>query len=116
MYTDDLLRACKRAEIFARDSANSGRLYVKPSNGPSEPGEVLVVGKSAERGDNEGMIDASVEGEALDIAFNIKYLIDVLGVIDEERVIFQSNGTENPGVIRPENREDFVHVIMPMSR
>jgi DNA polymerase-3 subunit beta len=52
MYTDDLLRACKRAEIFARDSANSGRLYVKPSNGPSEPGEVLVVGKSAERGDN----------------------------------------------------------------
>ncbi|MAU13661.1 MAG: DNA polymerase III subunit beta [Anaerolineaceae bacterium] len=116
MYTDDLLRACKRAEIFARDSANSGRLYVKPANGPSEPGEVMVVGKSAERGDNEGLVDASVEGEALDISFNIKYLIDVLRVIDEERVVFQSNGTENPGVIRPENREDFVHVIMPMSR
>jgi DNA polymerase-3 subunit beta len=38
MYTTDLLRACKRAEIFARDSANSGRLHVKPPKGPSEPG------------------------------------------------------------------------------
>jgi len=116
MYTKDLLTACKRAQIFARDSANSGRLYVKPASGPGEPGEVQIVGKSAERGDLDGMLDASVEGEALDISFNIEYLIDVLNVINEDRVVFQSNGSENPGVIRPEDREDFVHVIMPMSR
>lgn len=115
MYTTDLLRACQRAEIFARDSAYSGRIYVKPAKGPGEPGEVMVVGKSAERGDNEGMLDASVEGEPLDVSFNIKYLIEVLRVINEERVVFQSNGASNPGVIRPENRDDFIHVIMPMS-
>ena len=51
-----------------------------------------------------------------DISFNIKYLIEVLRVIKEERVVFQSNGPENPGVLRPENREDFTHVIMPMSK
>jgi DNA polymerase-3 subunit beta len=116
MYTQDLLKACRRAQIFARDSANSGRLYVKPANSPNEPGEVQIVGKSAERGDLDGMLDASVEGEALDISFNIEYLIEVLRVVNEERVVFQSNGAENPGVLRPENREDFVHVIMPMSR
>lgn len=116
MYTTDLLRACKRAEIFARDSANSGRLQIKPPKSTSEPGEVIIVGKSAERGDNEGMLDASVQGEGLDISFNIKYLIEVLNVIEEERVVFESNGVDNPGVIRPENRSDFVHVIMPMSR
>lgn len=115
MYTSDLLRACQRAEIFARDNAYSGRLYVKPPKGPGEPGEVMVASKSAERGDNEGMIDASVEGEPLDISFNIKYLIDVLRVIHDERVVLESNGAANPGVIRPENRDDFVHVIMPMS-
>jgi DNA polymerase-3 subunit beta len=114
MYTADLLRACQRAEIFARDSANSARLFVKPPKGPGEPGEVVVVGKSAERGDNEGTLDASVEGESLEIAFNIKYLIDVLRVINEERVILESNGAANPGVVRPENRDDFVSVIMPM--
>jgi DNA polymerase-3 subunit beta len=115
LYTIDLLRACKRAEIFARDNANSAKLYVKPPKGPGEPGEVTIIGKSNERGDNEGMIDASVEGEALDISFNIKYLIEVLNVIPEERVIFESNGTQSPGVVRPEGRDDFVSVIMPMS-
>lgn len=115
MYTSDLLRACQRAEIFARDSAYSGRLYVTPPRAPGEPGEVLIVGKSAERGDNEGMLDAAVEGEPLDISFNIKYLIDVLRVIQDERVILESNGAANPGVLRPENRNDFIHVIMPMS-
>ena len=43
-------------------------------------------------------------------------LIEVLRVIKEERVVFESNGAENPGVLRPENREDFIHVIMPMSK
>lgn len=116
MYTNDLLVVCQRAEIFARDNANSANLRVKPALNPGEPAEVLIVGKSAERGDSEGMLDATAEGEPLDISFNIRYLIDVLRVINEERVVFQSNGPENPGVLKPENREDFTHVIMPMSK
>lgn len=115
VYTADLLRACQRAEIFARDSANSGRIYVIPPKGTSEPGTVMIVGKSAERGDNEGVVDATVEGEPLDIAFNIKYLIDVLKVIPDQMVVLESNGAANPGVLRPEGRDNFVHVIMPMS-
>lgn len=116
MYTNDLLVVCQRAEIFARDNANSASLQVKPALNPGEPAEVLIGGKSAERGDSEGMLDATAEGEPLDISFNIRYLIDVLRVINEERVVFESNGPENPGVLKPENREDFVHVIMPMSK
>lgn len=116
MYTNDLLIVCQRAEIFARDNANSANLRVKPALNPGEPAEVLIVGKSAERGDSEGMLDATAEGEPLDISFNIRYLIDVLRVINEERVVFQSNGPENPGVLKPENRDDFTHVIMPMSK
>lgn len=115
MYTTDLLSACKRAEIFARDSAYSAKLRVKPASGPGEPGAVTIIGMSAERGDNEGMLDASVEGEELFISFNIKYLIDVLNVMSDERVVFESNGPANPGVIRPENRDDFIAVIMPMA-
>jgi DNA polymerase-3 subunit beta len=114
MYTSDLLAACKRAEIFARDSSYSAKMFVKPAAGPGEPGAVTILGLSAERGDNEGMLDASVEGEALHVSFNIRYLIEVLNVIPDERVVFESNGPANPGVIRPENRDDFVTVIMPM--
>lgn len=113
--TADLLRAAKRAEIFARDNANSARIELTPPAGPGDAGEMLVIGRSAERGDNEGVLQATIEGEGLEIAFNIRYLIDVLSVISEERVIIESNGQANPGVIRPEGRDDFVHVIMPMS-
>jgi DNA polymerase III subunit beta len=116
VYTSDLLRACKRAAIFARDSAGSAQVVVRPPANPGEPGEVVVTGKSNERGDNTGMVDASVEGDGLDISFNIEYLIDVLNVIPDERVILQSNGSTKPGVLRPENRDDFIHVIMPMTR
>lgn len=118
LYTKELLRACKRAEIFARDSAGSAQIIVKPPRAAGEPGEVVLVGRSNERGDNTGMLDATVEGEPLDISFNIRYLIDVLNVIsdDDDKVVFQSNGPSAPGVIRPLGRDDFVHVIMPMSR
>ena len=115
VYTSDLLRACKRAEIFARDSNYSARIFVKPAKGPSEPGEVMIVGKSAERGDNEGSLDAAVEGDGLEVAFNIRYLIDVLNVIPDERVVLESNGSAHPGVIRPENNNEFVCIVMPMS-
>jgi DNA polymerase III subunit beta len=113
--TADLLRAAKRAEIFARDNANSARITVRPPSSPGDAGEMLVIGKSAERGDNEGMLQATIEGEELEISFNIKYLIDVLNVISEDRVIIESMGAASPGVIRPEGRDDFTHVIMPMS-
>jgi DNA polymerase-3 subunit beta len=116
LYTSDLLRACKRAEIFARDSAGSAQFVVKPPRAAGEPGEVVLIGRSNERGDNTGMLDATVEGEPLDISFNVRYMIDVLNVISDEKVVFQSSGPANPGVIRPLDRSDFVHVIMPMSR
>lgn len=113
--TSDLLRACQRAEIFARDSAYTGRIYIKPPQAAGAPGEVMVVSRSAERGDNEGVLDANVEGEPLDISFNIRYLIDVLRVIHSDNVVLESNGSAKPGVIRPQGRDDFIHVIMPMS-
>jgi DNA polymerase-3 subunit beta len=116
VYASDLLRACRRAAVFARDSAGSAQVVVKPPTNPGEPGEVVIAGKSNERGDNTGMVDASVEGEPLDISFNINYLIDVLNVIPDERVVLQSNGSTSPGVVRPENRDDLVYIIMPMTR
>lgn len=111
----DLLRACQRAEIFARDNYFSGYLSATPPSSPNDHGLVKVASKSTQTGDNEGVVDAFIEGEALDISFNIKYLIDVLRVIHGERVVLESAGSSHPAVIRPENSDNFVHVIMPMA-
>ncbi|NDJ78574.1 MAG: hypothetical protein GYB65_20170 [Chloroflexi bacterium] len=60
-------------------------------------------------------MDASIEGNAVEIAFNIRYMIEVLNVIKEEQVVLETSGATSPGVIRPAGRDDFIHVIMPMS-
>jgi DNA polymerase-3 subunit beta len=114
----DLLRACKRAEIFARDSNNSARLNIKPPKTPGDRGEVIVIGRSSERGDNEGIVDASIEGQAMEVAFNIKYLIEVLNALDngtDTNIVLESSGASYPGVLRPGNRDDYIYVVMPMS-
>ncbi|MDZ4766331.1 MAG: DNA polymerase III subunit beta [Chloroflexota bacterium] len=112
----ELLRACKRAEIFARDSNYSARLAIKPPKSPGERGEIVLVGRSAERGDNEGVIDANIEGEGMEVAFNIKYLIDMLTALgDSGDIVLESNGAAYPGVLRPGERNDYIYVVMPMS-
>ncbi|MCS6835614.1 MAG: DNA polymerase III subunit beta [Anaerolineae bacterium] len=112
----EFLKQCKRAEIFSRDNSNISRLYVMPPKAPGQGGTVIIAGKSAERGDTDGALDAHIEGQPLDVSFNIRYLIDVLNVIDKPNVVFESNGAEYPGVIRIQDDDTFVHVIMPMSR
>lgn len=114
-YTADLLRACKRADIFARDVNNNAKLVAAPADTPSAPGMVRLSATSTERGDADAVVDATVDGDAQEISFNVRYLIDALNVIKEEQVVLQSSGPTAPGIIKPMGREDFTHVLMPMS-
>jgi len=113
IYTEELLRACKRSAVFAKDSANAARIIIQPSE--TGLGRVMVTSKSQEKGDNEGLVDATVDGDDLEISFNIGYLIEVLNVIKEDQIILQTSGSSAPGLVRPLGRDDFIHVIMPMS-
>jgi DNA polymerase III subunit beta len=107
--TSEFLNAAKTASFFARDSANIVRLHM-------ESGELTVRAESTELGDNESKIDAVVEGEpSADIAFNAKYLTDALNVVDSEQIKLEILGSGSPGVIKPVDSTDYVHVIMPMA-
>jgi DNA polymerase-3 subunit beta len=111
--TSDFLKAVKTANIFARDAANIVRVEIVPG-GELAPGRVTLTATSAEVGDNVGEIDAVVEGEQVEVAFNAKYLIDVLSVVDAAQVALETTSASSPGVIKPVGSEDFTHVIMPM--
>jgi tRNA-dihydrouridine synthase len=65
-------------------------------------------------GDNLGELDAVVEGEEAKIAFNGKYLQDVLQVLEGGQVALEMTSSSSPGVLRPVGVENYVHVIMPM--
>jgi len=76
---------------------------------------MTIAAQSQETGDNEGKLDVKVNGPALEIAFNVRFLIEVLGVIKEDQVVFELSEPTKAGVLRPVNRQDFTHVLMPMS-
>jgi len=115
LLTEDLLLACKRCEIFAREANNTMRLRVKPGEGGENLGQLIISAQAQERGDNEAILEAVVNGPGLEISFNVRYFIDVLGVMEAEQVVLETNSTSSPGVIKPSGRQDFVYVVMPMS-
>ncbi len=109
----EMLKAVKIASFFARDAANVVRLRVTPGE-QGIGGRVTVMATSAELGDNVTEIDAAVDGDPIEIAFNAKYLAEVLSVIGTPQVVLETTSPSSPGVIRPVGDEHFVHVIMPM--
>ena len=109
----EFLRAARTASIFARDGSGIVRLVVTPG-AESAPGKLTVSARSEELGDDVGEIDATIEGEEAKIAFNGRYLIDVLSVLREEQVVLETTNPSSPGVIRPVGVDNYIHVVMPM--
>ncbi len=113
LNTADFLKACKTADIFARESSHTARLHIEPNN-ELQGGYASISATSQETGNNVAQVDAEVDGEAIEIAFNVRYLTDVLTVVDAPQVSLETNGALEPGVIRPVGQDEFLHVIMPM--
>ena len=112
--TTSLLKACKQAEIFAREGSNVARLDIKAAQGEMEPSEVEISATSEETGKNETIVEATVDGSGVLIAFNVKYLREALEVINTPNVALETSAANAPGVVRPVGEDDFIHVIMPM--
>lgn len=108
------LAACKRAEIFARDVNGMTRFKI------SNNGEVIVNAQASDGGSGQEKLSAEVTGNNIEIAFNVRYLIDVLNVLQTERVLLETNNTNAPGVVRPLQEDgnvdtEFIYLVMPMS-
>jgi len=113
LNTEQFLKACRTAAIFARSEANVIHMHISSADA------VRITATSAEMGDSVIELDATVEGEPVEIAFNVKYLMDVLSVVGSAQVVLETVDNSRPGVIRPvgsteESSTEFVHVIMPM--
>ncbi len=113
MGTAEFHKACRTAEIFARESSHTARVQIQPGD-EITPGHAVIAATSTETGDNVAQIDANVDGDPIEIAFNVKYMTDVLSVIDTPQVALETTSPMEPGVIKPVGDSDFVHIIMPM--
>ncbi len=113
LSTPSFLKACKQAEIFAREGSHIARVNIM-DGGELEPGQVEISGQSEETGNNQTIIDATIEGLPQLIAFNVRFLREVLDVVKTPNVAIETTSETSPGVIKPVGEDNFLHVIMPM--
>ncbi len=111
--TASLLKACKQVEVFAREGSNVARLNLKPL-GEDQISIVEMSAVNEETGSSDVVLDATIEGIPLLIAFNVRFLREVLEVIKSPNVALETTAANTPGVIRPVGDDSYNHVIMPM--
>jgi DNA polymerase-3 subunit beta len=107
---ESFLAGARRASIFARDSAN----IVKIELGGEAGDGVAITAHAADVGDAADALEATLEGQSTTIAFNARYLVDVLSNLGAEEAALELSGPLAPGVIRGIGKDDYVHVIMPV--
>lgn len=106
---DELLKAVRLSALIATTSANVVRLRI------GEPGSAgIQIAASADIGDTEGEVEAAVEGDAVSVAFNARYLAEALQNMVADQLSLELSGPLSPGVLRLVGDEHYVHVIMPV--
>ncbi|HET9847191.1 MAG TPA: DNA polymerase III subunit beta [Candidatus Dormibacteraeota bacterium] len=105
--TQDLLFTTKMVSLFSKDAANVIKFK-------AEGGKLTLTANTSEVGQNVADVDARIEGQDLQVAFNSKYLLDVLGILGTDEVQLGFTGPLNPGLIKPVGKDDYLYIIMPV--
>lgn len=105
--TRQLLEAVERASLLAKEGSNFIKLTVSEGN-------LVINSNSPEIGKIEEQLAIVMEGEETQIAFNSKYLIDVLKVLDSEEILLELTGSLSPGIIKQTEGENYIYLILPI--
>lgn len=104
----DLLRqAFGRASILSNEKFRGVRLNITA-------GELCITATNPEQEQAEEVIEVNYEGEAIEIGFNVSYLLDVLNNIEAEEVCFVLSDANSSALIEPKDDDSCCYVVMPM--
>lgn len=104
----ELLNVTKVSSLFARESAGSITIEVDET-----AKQLSIHSVASQLGENTASAEGNIVGTGT-ITLNSRYLLDALGAISEDDVIFSFNGKLEPTVVRAAGSSDYVHVIMPL--
>lgn len=76
--------------------------------------KVLLKSDTPEAGASMDLIDAEYEDEEISIAFNYKYVLDALRIMDSEKIRMELSGPLSATLFMPESDEDYLCLIMPV--
>ena len=100
-------RCVDRAQLIAREG-NNNLLLLRIADGE------LVIEAHSQIGDVHEELDIQQEGANVNIAFNVKYLIDVVRYIDAEQIEIHLNNAISPCIINPVGNPDYIHLVLPV--
>ena len=105
---DNFMQAVKTTSIFARGSSNIIKIKIEKDG-------LRLSANTPQLGEEEDFIEAKTDGEEMEIAFNFRFLLDLLNNFPDKEIVFESLGPLNPGVFHPKHEKPaFLHIIMPV--
>ena len=104
----DLVKAVKMSSLFARDSANNN-IRIKILTNEIEISSII-----SQAGEAKSKIESKVSGNGLEIAFNAKYLLDVLQILPDKEIIMSFNDGNSSGIVKSKGLDNFIYLIMPL--
>ncbi len=107
--TKEILQSVDRAALISRDGRdNVIKWTVK------KEGVVQVQSAAQDVGSVLEEVNAQVDGEEISLSFNAQYMMDALRAVDSDEIQILLTGTMTPFLIQPADREDALHLIVPI--
>lgn len=104
----DILRsACSRASILSNEKFRGVRLNLSA-------GELALTANNPEQEQAEEVIEVEYQGEALEVGFNVNYVLDVLNAIQGEQVKFTLTDSNSSALVEDNADDSALYVVMPM--
>jgi DNA polymerase-3 subunit beta len=103
----ELLASLQRAAILSNEKFRGVRLVLGND-------QLKIICTNSEQEEAEEELEIAYKGEALDIGFNITYLLDVLQNMAMERVVLAFGDANSSALVTVPDRDDYKYVVMPM--
>jgi len=104
-----LVAALERVAVLADQHNNVVKLSTEAGDG-----QLQVQADAQDVGRGSEAVAAEIEGEPVQIAFNVRYLLDGLKAMGSDQVLLQCNAPTTPAVLRPLDESDFTYLVMPV--
>jgi DNA polymerase-3 subunit beta len=104
-----LVAALERVAVLADQHNNVVKLTTEAGSG-----QLQVQADAQDVGRGSEALAADVQGEPIQIAFNVRYLLDGLKVMASDKVVLHCNAPTTPAVLRPLDEADFTYLVMPV--
>jgi len=109
LNVDKITQAIRRAALMADERSHGVKVDLAGN-------QLSITSQSADVGEAREVIPIDYTGESLSIGFNAQYLLDFLGVVGTDEVLFEFKDEQSPALMRPagDEQSNYKYVIMPM--